>query len=180
MATKKPAQNTPVDRGPGYEVRDANVMGLLQFAFWMAVVLAVTMVGMKYTFDYFKRDIPLGPTASPMVKETDRVLPPSPRLQVQPRLELVQYCEAQQQQVNTYGWVNQQSGVVRLPVDRAMDLLLERGLPARSTSDAAAAGSASAIDTPTVAGGADVQGQCGYLTETLAKAAPAEGGEAKR
>ncbi|HXQ26528.1 MAG TPA: hypothetical protein VN822_09000 [Candidatus Acidoferrales bacterium] len=181
MATKKPeTHNAPVDRGLGYEPRDANVRALLQFAFWMAVVLAVTMVGMKYTFDYFKKDIPLGPTASPMVKETDRMLPPSPRLQVMPHLELQDYCAAQQREVGTYGWVNQQSGVVRLPVDRAMDLVLARGLPARSASDASAAGSASAIDTPTVAGETDVQGQCGYLTETVAKPKSEEGGEAKQ
>ena len=172
MATKKPeTQNAPVDRGAGYEQRDANVKALLQFAFWMAVVLAVTMVGMKYTFDYFKKDIPLGPTASPMVKETDRMLPPSPRLQVQPHVELQDYCAAQQRDVNTYGWVNQQSGVVRLPVDRAMDLALARGLPARS---------AGAVDTPTVAGETDVQGQCGYLTEVEAKGPSGEGGEAKQ
>jgi len=180
MATKKPGtQNAPVDRGLGYEQRDANVKGLLQFAFWMAVVLVVTMVGMKFTFDYFKKAMPLGATMSPMVQPTDRMLPPSPRLQSQPHLELQDYCAAQQREVSTYAWVNQQSGVVRLPVDRAMDLVLARGLPARSASDASTLGSASAVDTPTVAGETDVEGQCGYLTENEANAKSGEGAEAK-
>ena len=30
------------------------------------------------------------------------------------------------------GWVDQKTGVVRIPISRAMDLLLERGLPVRS------------------------------------------------
>jgi len=170
-------QNTPTERGPGYETRDANVMGLLQFAFWMAVVLVVTMVAMRFSFDLFKKATPLGPTASPMVEETARMLPPSPRLQVYPHLELKDYCAAQQQEVSTYGWVNQQGGVVRIPVDRAMDLILERGLPARSASDTPA--TAPSVAMAAVPSGTDVEGQCGYLTEPPPDQPPAEQAEAK-
>ena len=77
MEIRQPyAPGAPHDRGPGYERRDANVRGLLQFAFWMAVVLVVTLVGMKYTFDHFKKVQPLGATTSPMVSEAERTLPP--------------------------------------------------------------------------------------------------------
>jgi hypothetical protein len=163
METKHSSKpNNPVDASAGYEKRDVNIRGLFQFAFWMAVVLLVTLVGMRFTFDFFKRVEPLGPAASPI--ETPRLIPPRPLLQVQPHQELEDYCVAQQQAVGTYAWVNQSGGVVRIPVDRAMQLILERGLPARSASDAAAAG-ASPVMTPTVAGETDVQGQCGYLTE---------------
>jgi hypothetical protein len=165
MATKhSPKPNDPIDASAGWEKRDVNIKGLFQFAFWMAVVLMVTLVGMRFTFDFFKRVEPLGSTASPLVTTTDRMLPPSPRLQVQPHQELEDYCVAQQQAVSTYAWVNQSSGVVRIPVDRAMQLILERGLPARSAADATAAG-ASPVTTPMVAGETDVEGQCGYLTE---------------
>jgi hypothetical protein len=162
MATKHPqSPDAPVEPGAGYERRDANIAALLQFAFWLAVLLAVTLVGMKWTFDYFKRTEALGPPPSPLVKPDARVLPPSPRLQAQPHLELKDYCEAQQAKVNTYSWVDRQSGVVRIPVDRAMDLVLTRGLPARSPSEAPAASVAPAA--PSVLGGADVQGPCAYL-----------------
>jgi hypothetical protein len=158
----------PVDASAGYEKRDASIPGLIQFAFWMAVVLVVTMVGMHFAFEHFKKESPLGPTMSPMVQEGARMIPPPPLLQVHPHQELQDYCEAQQQEVTTYGWIDQPSGVVRIPVDRAMDLLLAKGLPTRSPSDAAAAG-APTIAPPTVAGETDVEGQCGYLTEpTLA------------
>jgi hypothetical protein len=33
--------------------------------------------------------------------------------------------------LTTYGWVDQNAGTVRIPIDRAKDLLLERGLPVR-------------------------------------------------
>ena len=183
MATKHSSKpNVPVDASAGYEKRDAYVKGLLQFAFWMAVVLVVTIVGMKFTFDSYKKAMPLGAPVSPMVKLTDRMLPPSPRLQVLPHQELQVYCAAQQQDVNTYAWVNQPSGVVRIPVDRAMELILARGLPARPAGDATAAGTSTAVTTPTVAGETDVQGQCGYLsepTEADRERAEAEAAEAK-
>jgi len=176
MATKgSHGANTPIDRGPGYEVRDANVSALIQFAFWMAVVLAVTMVGMKWTFDYFKRAEPLGATSSPLVKEGARVIPPAPLLQVHPHEELVDYCAAQQEAVNSYGWVSQGSGVVRVPVDRAIDLLLARGLPTRPASEAPVG--APTVAPATVAGDSDVQGQCGYLTEPRESVASEVGAE---
>jgi hypothetical protein len=178
MATKHPKPDSPVDRGAGYERRDAYVPALLKFAFWMAVALAVVMVGMKWTFDYYSRTQPLGAPASPLF--AGRELPPSPRLQVQPRLDLKDYCAAQQQAVNSYAWVDRSSGVVRVPVDRAMDLLLARGLAARSASEAPDGTAAAVAATPMIPGGMDLQGPCGYVTEKPAGETPAEGsGERK-
>jgi hypothetical protein len=164
MATKEPhGAGAPVGRGEGYERRDVNVRGLFYFAFWMAVVLAVTMLGMKWTFDYFKRVQPLGATSSPLVRPGQRVVTPPPLLQIKPHQELVDYCAAQQGAVNSYGWVNQESGVVRVPMDRAMDLVLSRGLPTHPAAEAPAG--APTVAPAIVAGDTDVQGQCGYLTE---------------
>lgn len=186
MATKHSrnphdAENDPVQgRGPGYETRDANIPGLLKFAFWMAVVLAVTLVGISWTFDAFKKLTPMGEMASPMVNPNDRMLPPSPRLQVAPHQELQQYCAAQQREVNTYGWVDQPSGIARVPIDRAMDLILERGLPARSADEAPTGAAMASTALPTVPEGADVQGQCDYVLERQNTGENAEGGEVKQ
>lgn len=158
-------QGSPRDRGPGYERRDAHIGGLLQFAFWMAMVLFVTLLGMKYTFDYFKKTQPLGATTSPMVSESARTLPPAPRLQVQPHIELEDFCAAQEQAVNGYSWINQQAGIVHIPVDRAMDVILQQGLPARPAGEAPGGKLPDAATPPTIAGGMDIQGPCGYLGE---------------
>ena len=174
MATNHPhTPGPPADRGPGYERRDAHVKALLQFAFWMAVSIAVVLVGMKWTFDYYARTQPLGAPVSPLAAE--RELPPSPRLQAQPRLELKDYCEAQQQDVNSYGWMDRASGVVRIPVDRAMDLVLARGLAARPSSEAPDGTAAAAAVTPSMPGGTDLQGPCGYILEKPAGETAAEG-----
>jgi len=167
---------SPAEIELGYERRDANVRGLVQFGFWMAVVIAVTLVGMSLTFKYFVREMPLGPGPAPFT--TERELPPSPRLQVHPHMELQEYCAGQQSQVTTYGWIDQRLGVVRLPIDRAMDALLARGLPSRPAGQAPAGAATPAIPAPVVSGAEDVQGQCGYVTEPILNSGGPEG-EAK-
>lgn len=178
METKQPyGPGEPVGRGPGYEPRDVNVRGLLQFAFWMAVVLAITLIAMKWTFDYFAKIEPLGAPASPLVSATQRELPASPRLQAHPRNDLENYCASQEQEVSTYGWVDQQSGIVRIPIERAMDMTLQRGLPARAESDAPPSMPSVAIPVPP--SGTDLEGQCGYVTEPSREQAAAEDREAR-
>jgi hypothetical protein len=40
--------------------------------------------------------------------------------------------------LESYGWVDQKAGIVRIPIEEAMRLLAERGLPSPSPSAAAA------------------------------------------
>jgi hypothetical protein len=178
METKQPyGPGEPAGRGPGYEPRDANIRGLLQFAFWMAVVLALTLIAMKWTLDYYAKIEPLGAPASPLVSATQRELPANPRLQAHPRSDLENYCASQEQEVSTYGWVDQQSGIVRIPIDRAMDMTLQRGLPARAASEAPT--SMPSVALPAPPSGTDLAGQCGYLTESPGEEAAAEAREAR-
>src|SRR5690348_3259508 len=174
METKQPyGPGQPADRGAGYEQRDANIRGLLQFAFWMAVVLMVTLFAMKWALDYFAKIEPLGAPASPLASAAQRELPAKPRLQAHPHGDLETYCSEQAQEVNTYGWVDQQSGIMRIPIDRAMDMTLQRGLPARAASEAPPGMPSVAISVPP--SGTDLEGQCGYLTESSSEPASADG-----
>jgi hypothetical protein len=165
METKPPV--TPDGESGGrsperYERTDASVSGLLKFAVGLAILIVIALFAMKWTFYLFTKVEPLGPPASPF--ENSRVLPPSPKLQVQPHLELKDYCESQLQQLNSYGWVDQNNGVVRIPMERAMSLVLQRGLPTRSPSQTPVSSSVSdpiqPSQVPPVMG---VSGPCGYL-----------------
>ncbi len=58
METKQPQPHQGgqgAGPGAGYEQRDANIPDLLKFGFWMAVVIAVTLFAMKWTFNYMER-----------------------------------------------------------------------------------------------------------------------------
>lgn len=62
-----------------------------------------------------------------------------PVLLVDEPMGLKQFRADQDERLRTYGWVNQGAEVVRLPIDRAKTLVLERGLPSRAPADAPAA-----------------------------------------
>src|SRR5713101_4759527 len=81
------------------------------------------------------------PVQSPLVQQTtvdtrsvspgDVTKFPQPRLEGDERREINDFREHEEQTLNSYGWVDQQAGVVRIPIDRAMQLLTQRGLPTR-------------------------------------------------
>jgi hypothetical protein len=146
-----------------YERSDADVRSLLKFGLSLFLILIAVLISMRWTFFYFAKSQQLGPPASPF--ENARVLPPEPRLQVEPRVDLLAYCEGQLRELNTYGWEDRHNEVVRIPVDRAMDLILERGLPARTASRAASGGTATleAAGMVGVEQANGMQGPCGYL-----------------
>jgi hypothetical protein len=56
---------------------------------------------------------------------------PQPRLETDETTEINNFRMQEEQRLNSYGWVDQQAGVARIPIDRAMALLAQRGLPTR-------------------------------------------------
>lgn len=62
--------------------------------------------------------------------------PAGPRLLTNEPLWLAEIKKTQQDALTTYGWVNKDAGTVRLPIERAKGLIVERGLPQTAASDA--------------------------------------------
>ncbi|HEY4742725.1 MAG TPA: hypothetical protein VIH76_19170 [Candidatus Acidoferrales bacterium] len=119
---------------PGYETRDANPAAIVKFGVGLAIVLIAVAIGMRVVFGYFAETQNLGPAASPF--ENARTLPPQPRLQVMPEADIHDYWEREQEILKSYGWADKQNGIVRIPIDQAMRLTLERGLPSRPAKPA--------------------------------------------
>jgi hypothetical protein len=129
-------------REDGYERHDANVHALLIFAASLAILIIVVLFAMKWTFDFLSKKEPLGPPPTPF--ENVRALPPQPRLQVEPHQDLRAYCQQELSHLDSYGWVDPQNGIVRIPVDAAMQKVLQQGLPARPAGEATSAAEAKA------------------------------------
>ena len=67
---------------------------------------------------------------------------PSPQLEIDERNQLDKIRLDEEQTLSTYDYVDQNAGTVRIPIDRAMDLIAQRGLPVRvQTSETAVAAS---------------------------------------
>jgi hypothetical protein len=117
-----------------HEESDVNIRAILGFAAGLLVFAIVIHVAMWGLFRLFEsqashQEQPTYPLA---VKQEQR-LPPEPRLQTNPRQDLADLRTAEERTLTTYGWVDRNAGVVRIPVEQAMRLVIERGLPARET-----------------------------------------------
>jgi hypothetical protein len=160
------------NREEGYERRDANVRVLLQLGFWLAALLVVVLITMRWTFNYLSAKDPLGPPPTPF--ENTRMIPPQPRLQVEPHHDLQSYCQQELNDLDSYGWVDSHNGIVRIPVDRAMDKILQQGLPARSAGEATtAAASMAPVGSTEAPQPTGIGGPCSYASQK-APTGPAE------
>lgn len=53
-------------------------------------------------------------------------VPPEPRLETDPREDFQEYFRREQETLKSYGWTSRSEGKVRIPIDRAMELFVER------------------------------------------------------
>jgi hypothetical protein len=127
------ATNPPLASSGRYERSDASPRSLVYFTLAMAAVLAVTCISLIWLFKHYEKTENSGSfVAAPFAGV--RPLPPPPRIQPNPAADMQSYLQSQQDLLNSYGWIDRQNGIVRLPIDRAMELLLERGLPTRAAN----------------------------------------------
>jgi hypothetical protein len=124
--------STPPVRGPGYETRDVRVKPILYVGAGFVVVAVIIQVAMWLMFEGFAaRESRLTASDRPLAAELRRQVPPEPRLQSKPRDDLLSLRAWEDRMLTTYALVDHDNGVVRIPIERAMDLLIERGLPVR-------------------------------------------------
>jgi hypothetical protein len=114
----------------GHETRDARVPSVVITGVALAVATAVVSVIGYLIFIYLESRPLTTALPNPMVGAT-RQPPPGPRLEEHPQIELEQLRALENQTLSTYGWVDKQEGIVRIPLDRAMELQLQRGFPVR-------------------------------------------------
>ena len=62
--------------------------------------------------------------------------PALPRLEPQSGADFATYHAAEEQKLTSYRWVDRNAGTVTIPIDRAMDLVAQRGLPTRAGASA--------------------------------------------
>lgn len=153
----KPANSTGHD---DFEHRDIDVAAVVYFLIGLAVaiVLSYFLVDGVYKFlsHHFEAEqTPVSPLVAHPQADTRRIPEqygadyekylkesfPAPQLEVNERTELNDERLREEDTLSTYGWVDQKAGVVRIPIDRAMDLVAQHGLPVRTQG---AAGEASA------------------------------------
>jgi len=133
---------------PGYETRDANVLGVFGFLVFLSLVLVLTSLVCWGLFKYFSAHEANPAPASPFAEE--RQLPSGPQLQVNPRQDLLGFRAKQEQSLESYAWENRNTGTVRVPIERAMELLVQKGLPVAAGTSST--GTSAAAEKPATKG----------------------------
>ena len=127
-------QNNHASPPPGgYEKSDATARPLLIYGAILAAIIIAVALLMWATFRIFAVEQSLG--SPPVPFALGRLLPPEPRLQPDPRIDLKRLRKQEEDSISGYGWVNPTDGVIRIPVDRAMDRLIEKGLPVQTEEE---------------------------------------------
>jgi len=114
----------------GHETKDAGVRLILISGAALACVVALALLLVYGAFLYLENHRATVLQANPMAGNESRVRP-SPRIEEHPALELQQLHAQEERTLSTYGWADKKSGIVRIPLDRAMELQLQRGFPTR-------------------------------------------------
>jgi hypothetical protein len=113
-----------------HEPTDADWHAITKFGIALALTVMVVQLALWWMFDHFSsRAARLSPPVPALIKEQAPKEPPEPRLQGNPRLDLTKMRANEDSVLHHYGWVDPERGVVRIPIERALELAAMRGLP---------------------------------------------------
>jgi hypothetical protein len=144
----------------GFEKEDMSPLGIFYFMAGLAIVGVVIyfiLVGMYRFLDAYDRthQAPVNPMAiktgidqtmsSREIRDKAEATFPKPVLEYSEQTQFVKELASQDETLASYDWVDQKAGIVRIPIDRAIDLVAERGLPVLPAGAVAEAGGAKAV-----------------------------------
>jgi hypothetical protein len=147
-----------------YERRDIGVAGVVYFLVGIFVALVFTYFIVDGLYHYLDQrseaeQAPLNPLVTNASTDTRHIATdypqdafPNPRLETDERGQLNAIRLKEEQTLSTYDWIDKNAGTVRIPIDRAMDLIAQRGLPVRAQGSAAAAPASESTQTETKKG----------------------------
>jgi hypothetical protein len=95
----------------------------------VTIVAAAIMWWMSVTFK--QREEAKDRAPSPLAEARVDLIPPGPRLQPAPPRDMEELAARDKEALTTYGWIDPAHGIARIPVDRAMSILAEKGAGAK-------------------------------------------------
>jgi hypothetical protein len=113
--------------GIGHETSDAGPSLIVKSLAMLAVGTGLVLLLVVGIFRFLEKT---SKPPEPVVTTIQQgQLPPEPRVEIEPWQQLKGIRAREDHVLNSYAWVDQNQGVVRVPIDRAMDMLAEKGLP---------------------------------------------------
>lgn len=115
------------DASLGIEVTDADI----PLVVWTGIAILATLVFciifgiFHFRFEMANRP---APEEAAVLFKNDQKLPPEPRLQAFPAKDLAAFKEKQHAVVDSYGMVDKEAGIAHVPVDKAIETVLAKGV----------------------------------------------------
>ena len=147
------SQNHPANSANhgGYERSDIGVSTVVYFLIVLAIACLLIYFIVRGVFSYLEKrsaaeQKPISPLVTNVPEDTRRIPPqygsnyekylregfPAPQLEVNERTELNDERLREENTLSTYDYIDKNAGTVRIPIDRAMELLAQRRLPVRT------------------------------------------------
>lgn len=130
---QEPPSLRPSDVPPGavrFESADVTARSVAKALAGLVAVTVVVVAVLLPLFGWFQsRARRSDPPPPPMGGHQTGRLPAEPRLQTTPARDLAAIRGEEERLLTSYGWVDEQKGIARIPIDEAMRLIAQRGLP---------------------------------------------------
>lgn len=96
----------------------------------LALLVAVSFAGMGALSRFMKaRSIARDPEPLPVAEANQPRPRPRAALQADPTADMVKYAKEEEAAISSYAWVDRANGIAQIPVERALEIVAERGLP---------------------------------------------------
>ncbi|MGH7798106.1 MAG: hypothetical protein ACREQ2_24860 [Candidatus Binatia bacterium] len=116
----------------GYETSDLSPRNISLFGAGLTVLIIVVLLASYGLMVWLRADAARrAEPPSPLVVVPEPT--PGPRLEIQPGRALKAMREQEEAHLRAYGWIDQEKGIVHIPIERAMEILVKKGLPARQS-----------------------------------------------
>jgi hypothetical protein len=142
-APEIPEGPPPIEEG--HEPSDVGIRGIRGIVIFgivfvvVAVVVEVIMIGVM---DVFKSEQTALNKTKPELFKDETGQFPLPQLQPNTTADMAEFRHSESQGLEGYSWVNEKEGIARIPIERALKIVADRGLPKAPPDPTPAPGSA--------------------------------------
>jgi hypothetical protein len=116
-----------------HEMTDADIPSIAKFGAGLFALIVVAMIAMWFLFQFLGEKQEAEALSSPLAPLHQS--PPAPRLQVSPEQDLQAIRQAESEQLNSYGWIDRDAGIVHMPIGVAIERIVAEGLPSKVGSE---------------------------------------------
>ncbi len=116
-----------------HETADVNVRGIVRFGIGLLLVAVVIHLALYWLIIYYNQRE--ARRWAPFALERKDEPPPEPRLRVAPRADLAGMRSAEEQVLHSYGWIDREKNIVRIPIEQGMEIIAKKGLPVRKQAE---------------------------------------------